>query len=84
LRLGDYAYNISNSEEIFDLIGRDRYYPVHLLSRVKLEKDRKYRVGFYGLNTKEEKVFVLTYSPEFRSKIYSIISKFKKNRGHDF
>ena len=27
LRIGDYLYNISNSEQIFDLIGKERYYP---------------------------------------------------------
>lgn len=79
LRIGDYSYNISNSEEIFDLIGRERYYPSHILNRVSLEKGRKYRIGFYGLKTKEEKVFMITYSPGFSSKIDSLASKFKIN-----
>jgi len=79
LRIGDYSYNISNSEEIFDLMGRERYYPSHLLNRVKLEEGRKYRIGFFGLKTKEEKVFLITSTPEFKSKINILGSKFKIN-----
>lgn len=41
LKLGDYSYNISNSEELFDLLGRSRYYPQNLLNKVNLEKGKR-------------------------------------------
>jgi len=77
LRIGDYSYNISNSEQIFDLLNKERYYPENILSRVNLEKGRKYRIGFYDSSVKEEKIFLITYNPEFNSKINTLISKFK-------
>ncbi len=54
LRIGDYTYNISNSEQIFDLIKRPRYYPREILNRVKLEKGKKYRIGISSKNQKEK------------------------------
>ncbi len=69
LRIGDYIVNISNSEQLFDLIGRDRYYPQAILSRVKLEKGRIYRIGFYDKKAKQEKIVDIKYSPNFNSKI---------------
>ena len=69
LRIGDYIVNISNSEQIFDLIGKDRYYPQAILSRVKLEKGRSYRIGFYDKKAKQEKIVDIKYSPNFNSKI---------------
>ena len=53
LRIGDYTYNISNSEQIFDLIKKPRYYPREILSKVKLKKGKKYRIGI-SKNGKEE------------------------------
>src|SRR3989344_7047581 len=69
LRIGDYIVNISNSEQLFDLIEKDRYYPQAILSRVKLEKGRNYRIGFYDKKAKQEKVVDIKYSPNFGSKI---------------
>ncbi|MBI5803769.1 hypothetical protein HY450_00830 [Candidatus Pacearchaeota archaeon] len=79
LRIGDYTYNISNSEQIFDLIGKERYYPKYLLNRVKLEKERVYRIGFIDEKTKEEKIFSIQYNPKFNSRISTLARKFRKN-----
>jgi hypothetical protein len=65
LNIGDYINNISNSEQIFDLIGKDRYYPKSILGRVRLEKGRKYRIGVDNPKTKEEKIFNLSYDSNF-------------------
>lgn len=77
LRLGDYTYNISNSEQIFDLIGKDRYYPKELLGRVKLVEGQKYRVGIYNKKTGEEKLFNFTYIPKTPFKLGSLVKKVK-------
>ncbi len=69
LRIGDYIVNISNSEQLFDLIGKERYYPQAILSRVKLEKGRSYRIGFYDKKARREKIVNIKYSPNFGSKI---------------
>lgn len=61
LKIEDYAANISNSEQIFDLISRQRYYPQEILSKVKLEKGKKYRIGVFDSKQKEEKIFELDY-----------------------
>ena len=61
LRIGDYSYNISNSEQIFDLIGKDRYYPEDIINRVKLQKGRKYRIGFYDKKRKREEIVGARY-----------------------
>jgi len=63
LRIGDYTYNISNSEQIFDLIGANRYYPKNLLGRVELEPGKVYRVGVYDKKIKKEKVVNMKYNP---------------------
>jgi hypothetical protein len=47
LLIEDYSSNISNSEQLFDLIGKERFYPVEILDKVKLEKGKKYRVGMH-------------------------------------
>jgi len=78
LRIGDYVNNISNSEQIFDLIGKDRYYPRYLLSRVNLEPGRNYRIGFIDAETKEERMFSLQYNPKFISRISSLTEKFRR------
>ncbi|MFA5020260.1 MAG: hypothetical protein WC533_04130 [Candidatus Pacearchaeota archaeon] len=78
LRIGDYTVNISNSEQIFDLIEKDRYYPEEIMSRVKLEKGRDYRIGIYDTSLKKERVFRITYNPKLNVKIPEIISKLKK------
>src|SRR3989344_1037215 len=78
LKIGDYTANISNSEQIFDLIGKERYYPQRLLSRVKLENRKKYRIGFYDSLLKEEKVFEITYNSAFKMKINNLLKRFKK------
>jgi hypothetical protein len=79
LRMGDYIINISNSEQIFDLIGKDRYYPQDILSRVKLESGRNYRIGVYGSKLKKEKIFDLRYNPAFKSKVKGIVGKSENN-----
>jgi hypothetical protein len=61
LRIGDYNANISHSEQLFDLIGKDRYYPRYLLGRVKLHNGRTYRIGHYSKQTKKEEIVKLKY-----------------------
>jgi len=61
LKIEDYATNISNSEQIFDLIGKERYYPQEILSKIKLEKGRKYRIGIFDSKSGKEKIFELEY-----------------------
>ncbi|MEK9185106.1 MAG: hypothetical protein AAB866_03020 [Patescibacteria group bacterium] len=61
LRIGDYTVNISNSEQIFDLIGEKRYYPRRLLRRVSLEKGQIYRVGVYDSSIKKERIVNMKY-----------------------
>jgi hypothetical protein len=65
LNIGDYINNISNSEQIFDLIGKDRYYPKPLLGKVRLERGKKYRIGIYDSKIEEEKIFNLSYDSNF-------------------
>lgn len=76
LRIGDYMNNISNSEQIFDLIERERYYPSNILSRVKLEQGKKYRIGFYDAKENKERIFEITFNKQFDSKMSMILSKF--------
>lgn len=59
LRIGDYTYNISNSEQIFDLLGLDRYYPEEVLRRVELTPGVNYRIGIYDEKTKQEKIVTI-------------------------
>ncbi len=84
LRIGDYINNISNSEQIFDLIGKDRYYPYSVLGRIKLEKGKVYRIGVYNPKTKEEEVLHLSYNSKFEFNlgraIKRIYQKFSKNK----
>ncbi len=80
LKIGDYVNNISNSEQIFDLIGRHRYYPGSVLGRVNLEEGRVYRIGLYDPKEKKEKVFTLTYNKSFRFKLTAIINKLWNRR----
>ncbi len=61
LRIGDYTSNISNSEQLFDLIGKTRYYPKYILGRVKLEKGKVYRVGFFDKAIGKERVVNMRY-----------------------
>ena len=79
LRIGDYDINISNSEQIFDLIGRDRYYPQSVLSRAKLIKGKSYRIGFYDSVLKQEQTFNITYGPSFGLKIGKLLKKVKRD-----
>ena len=79
LRIGDYTYNISNSEQIFDLIGRDRYYPKNILNRVKLEKGKTYRIGIYDKKLGKDKIISLKYNPAFRIKLNFLSRKFGDN-----
>lgn len=84
LSIGDYASNTSNSEQIFDLIGKERYYPYSILGRVKLEKGRIYRIGVYDAKLKEEKIFNLAYNSNFQFNLGRAIrgfyEKFSKNK----
>jgi len=78
LKIGDYVVNISNSEQLFDLIGRDRYYPKPALGKVKLKKGREYRIGFYNSKTKTEEIVTLQYTSGFSFKLQNLFDKFKK------
>jgi len=81
MKIGDYSVNISNSEQIFDLIGTDRYYPKYLLSRVRLQKGRTYRVGFFNPETKIEEIVKLDYNPQFWKKMQRLFKKFARRQG---
>jgi len=63
LKIGDYTYNINNSEQIFDLIGKERYYPQEVLNRVRLEKGRTYRIGVIDAETKKERIISMVFNP---------------------
>jgi hypothetical protein len=78
LRIGDYSVNISNSEQLFDLIEKERYYPQHILGKVKLQKGKSYRIGIYDKTLGQERIFKLTYNPLFNFKIARLINKFKR------
>ena len=80
LRIGDYVSNISNSEQLFDIIGKERYYPKFLLKRAKLEKDKNYRIGIYDKTLGKEEIFKLKYSPGFDFKIEKVLDRFKKKK----
>ena len=69
LKIGDYSANISNSEQIFDLIGKTRYYPQEVLSKVSLEKGKKYRIGIYDSKEKKEKIFEIIYGKNKEKKV---------------
>ncbi|PIN90329.1 hypothetical protein COU57_03820 [Candidatus Pacearchaeota archaeon CG10_big_fil_rev_8_21_14_0_10_32_14] len=77
LKIGDYKANISNSEQIFDLIEKDRYYPEEILSRVELERGKKYRIGILDEKDGKEKIFDILYNPEFKSKVKFLVDKLK-------
>ena len=83
LKIGDYISNISNSEQIFDLIRKDRYYPTSILNRVKLEKGRSYRIGFYNNKTKTETIKTLTYNKSFFFNFSKLKEKFMSNSKKD-
>ncbi len=76
LRIGAYNLNISDSEQIFDLIGRERYYPKNILKMAKLEKGRIYRIGIFDPLENKEKIFRLSYSPYFNINISRIAERF--------
>jgi hypothetical protein len=84
LSIGDYTTNISNSEQIFDLIGKERYYPYSLIGRIRLEKGRIYRIGVYDTKLKEEKIFNLAYNSKFQFNLGRAIKgfyeKFSRNK----
>jgi len=79
LRIGDYLNNISNSEQLFDLIGKDRYYPEFILGRVKLEEGRDYRIGFYNSKEKTDKIITLTYNRSFNFNLARMTNRIKEN-----
>ncbi|MDP2925223.1 MAG: hypothetical protein Q8N99_02510 [Nanoarchaeota archaeon] len=76
LRIGDYQINISNSEQLFDLIEKERYYPEKLVRRVRLERGRVYRIGVYNEKEKQERIFKLTYTPYFGLKLDKAVYRF--------
>ncbi len=78
LKLGDYVVNISNSEQLFDLIGKARYYPRPILNRVHLEEGKSYRIGFYDEKAKQEKIYTIVYNSYFSQKLNSLINKFRR------
>jgi len=75
LRISDYSVNISNSEQLFDLIGKERYYPQSILGRVKLEKGKIYRIVIFDKSIGKEKVFRLPYNPSFNFRINHLLRK---------
>ena len=77
LKIGDYTYNISNSEQVFDLIGKDRYYPESVLSRTKLIEGKTYRISFMDKKTGEEKIASLIYNPGFKRRLNFLRRKVK-------
>jgi len=77
LRIGDYTYNISNSEQIFDLIGKERYYPKEVLSKARLIFGETYRIGILDKKTNKEKMVNIKYNPTLKSKIEFLKGKFK-------
>jgi len=84
LNIGDYTANVSNSEQIFDLIGKERYYSYSILGRISLEKGRIYRIGIYNPKSKEEKIFNLAYNSNFqfnlRNAVKGFYEKFSKSK----
>jgi hypothetical protein len=76
LSIGDYTNNVSNSEQIFDLIGKERYYPYSTLGKITLEKGRVYRIGVYDTKLKEEKIFNLAYNSKFNFNLGKSIKDF--------
>ena len=76
LRIGAYNINISDSEQIFDLIGRERYYPKDIIKMAKLEKGKVYRIGIFDPLTRKEKIFRLAYSPYFDVDLSRIAERF--------
>ena len=82
LRIGDYTYNISNSEQIFDLIEKPRYYPEEILKRVKLKRGVQYRIGLFNEKTKQEKIVTVTYNPEFNYYLRLLARKFRREKSH--
>lgn len=79
LRIGDYTYNISNSEQIFDLLGTDRYYPEEVLDRVVLVHGKRYRIGIFNPRTKEEKIHAISYSSRNHdTNLKKILDKFRR------
>jgi len=78
LKIGAYHFNISDSEQIFDLIGKDRYYPKNILKMAQLEEGKLYRVGIYDSREKKEKIYKMRYSPYFKSKMNKFVRTFKR------
>jgi hypothetical protein len=78
LRIGDYTINISNSEQLFDLIEKERYYPEDILNRVKLEDGRVYRIGIMNKKSKKEIIFRLVHSSKDGLKIKGFKKKVNK------
>ena len=76
LNIGDYTANVSNSEQIFDLIGKERYYSYSILGRISLEKGRIYRIGIYNPKSKEEKIFNLAYNSNFQFNLGNAVKGF--------
>jgi len=78
LKIGDYTYNISNSEQVFDLMGKDRYYPENVLSRAEFTEGKTYRIGFMDKKTGEEKIVPIVYNPNFNRKLNFLRRKVKQ------
>lgn len=76
LRIGDYINNISNSEQIFDILERERYYPENLVGKVTLEEGKKYRIGIYDSKKKTEKIILIEYTKNFDYKFNNLLKKF--------
>lgn len=80
LRINDYLINVSNSEQIFDLIGKPRYYPQAVLGKVNLKIGEIYRIGVFNKKIGEEKVFNITYTGSRRLKLGGLVKKLYKGK----
>lgn len=80
LRIGAYTVSISDSEQLFDLIGRERYYPKGIVRMAKLDGGRTYRIGIFDPVLKSEKIFRLTYNPMFKLKISKLAEKLRRKK----
>ena len=79
LRIGDYSANISNAEQLFDLMELPRYYPQDVLNRVRLETGKRYRIGIRN-DDGSERVLELTYSPLVGMKLKHLIERIRRRK----
>ena len=73
LSISDYEINISNSEQIFDLLLKDRYYPEEVLGKVKLLNGKSYRIGVYDEKAKKEKIYLIKHNERVQLNLSNIL-----------